>query len=68
MFQCPPGLYIAVFDKYGEATKYDPLTRFALMALARKNSGAARNQRMDEIPAKSLAFTFALSATTENPS
>ena len=37
MFQCPPGLYIAVFDKYGEETKYDPLTRFALMALARKN-------------------------------
>ena len=33
MFQCPPGLYIAVFDKYGEETKYDPLTRFALMAL-----------------------------------
>ena len=36
MFQCPPGLYIAVFDKYGEETKYDPLTRFVLMALARK--------------------------------
>ena len=38
MFQCLPGLYIAVFDKYGLWAKYDPLTRFALMALARKNN------------------------------
>ena len=37
MFQCLPGLYIAVFDKSGQEAKYDPLTRFALMALARKN-------------------------------
>ena len=37
MFQCLPGLYIAAFDKSGQEGKYDPLTRFALMALARKN-------------------------------
>ena len=30
MFQCLPGLYIAVFDKYGqEEAKYHPLTRTA---------------------------------------
>ena len=28
MFQCLPGLYIAVFDKYGEETKYDSLTPY----------------------------------------
>ena len=40
MFQCLPGLYIALFDKVPEEeeeAKYHPLTRFALMALARKN-------------------------------
>ena len=40
MFQCLPGLYIAVFDKVQEKeekAKCHPLTRFALyMALARK--------------------------------
>ena len=37
MFQCLPGLYIALFDKVPEEeAKYHPLTRFALMALARK--------------------------------
>ena len=36
MFQCLPGLYIAVFDKVPEEAKYHPLTRFALMAFARK--------------------------------
>ena len=37
MFQCLPGLYIAVFDKVPEEeeAKYDPLTRFALMALGK---------------------------------
>ena len=42
MFQCLPGLYIALFDKVPEEeeeAKYHPLTRFALMALARKNTG-----------------------------
>ena len=39
MFQCLPGLYIAVFDKVQEEkAKCHPLTRFALMALARKKS------------------------------
>ena len=38
MFQCLPCLYIALFDKVPEEekAKYHPLTRFALMALARK--------------------------------
>ena len=40
MFQCLPGLYSALFDKVQEKeeAKCHPLTRFALMALARKNS------------------------------
>ena len=39
MFQCLPGLYSALFDKVQEKeeAKCHPLTRFALMALARKN-------------------------------
>ena len=36
MFQCLPGLYSALFDKVQEKAKCHPLTRFALMALARK--------------------------------
>ena len=47
MFQCLPGLLWLLFDKVPEEAKYHPLTRFALMALARKNgtSGAIRCQK-----------------------
>ena len=55
MFQCLPGLYIALFDKVPEEAKYHPLTRFALMALARKKTvGAAA---VSKLPGRSV-FRF----------
>ena len=41
MFQCLPGLLWLLFYKVPEA-EYHPLTRFALMALARKNPQTAQ--------------------------
>ena len=62
MFQCLPGLYIAVFDKVSwkkkkkkKKAKCHPLTRFALMALARKNEVCNR--------ARLLLLSLSLSST-----
>ena len=60
MFQCLPGLYIAVFDKYREETKYDPLTRFALMALARKKCFERYFIALEEARIHSLYFMESL--------